>query len=380
MNKKPGLSIKRLVECGSKIADPRRQAGNYKHKLVDMLAMTILAMMCGCETWDEIADYCAGKKEWLQSLLGFRHNTPSEATFRRMYTRLAPGNLESMYREWVRPYVNGCRKKHIGIDGKTVRGVATGSGEWSNLHVLSAWVREDGISLGQINLDEKENEIVAIPRLLDVEHIAGGTVAIDAMDCQTAIAEKIISRGAGYLLAVKGNQPNLLKEMTDYFEWAQTDEVEKKQLSIYDDTEWSHVLYYHRKTVATSEIHWFESRKQWRELRSFIMIEQKRIEQKGTSFERRYYISSLDTSGKAFAQYIRGHWSIENNLHWMLDVQFHEDKSLICTGHAPENISILRKIALSLLIHDTSRRISIRRKQRLLSYDGNYALDLFSGF
>lgn len=380
MNKKSILSIKRLIEYGRKIADPRRPTGNFQHKLVNLLVMTILAIMCGSETWDEIADYCFSKREWVKSYLGFDHDTPSESTFRRMYTRLLPGAIENMYREWVAPYVDGCRKKQIGIDGKTIRGVAAGSGEWSSLHVLSAWVREDGISLGQIAVDEKENEIVAIPKLLDVVDIMGGLVSIDAIGCQTAIAEKIISRGANYLLAVKGNQPTLLREITEYFQWAQTDETEKKQLSVNEEEEWSHGRYYHRRTVATSDVHWFESRNSWKGLRSFIMIEQKRIDLKTTSFDRRYYISNLDISGKAFAQCIRGHWAIENNLHWMMDVQFHEDQSLICTGHAPENLSVLRKIALALLKNDSSLKISIRRKQRLLAYDSQYALDLLIKF
>lgn len=378
MNRKALLSIKRLIECGEKVKEPRRTTGNYWHKLVDVLVITILAIISGCETWQEIKDYGKSKQEWLRSLLGFRYGTPSEATFRRIYQRISPECLENMYREWVTPYVGSCVRKQIGIDGKTVRGVAAGSGEWSHLHMLSAWVRDDGISLGQIAVDAKENEITAIPKLLNMLEVKGAVISIDAMGCQTAIAEKIVSRGADYVLAVKGNQPTLLREMDEYFQWAQTDETERKQLSEHVEDEWSHGRYYRRRTVATPAICWFASQRAWKKLHSFIMVERKRVGPDKTSLERHYYISSLEASGKEFARYIRGHWSIENNLHWMLDATFHEDKSLISTGHAPENLSILRKIALAFLKKDTGSRISVRRKIRLAAYDDLFALRLLS--
>lgn len=378
MQKKRLLTLKRLKACSMRIKDPRRQSGNFRHRLVDILVIALLGIISGCETWEEIADYGKSKKAWLGKELELPNGTPDETTFRRVFARIRPESLENMYREWVTPYVGSCRNKQIGIDGKTIRGVARGSGEENNVHMISAWVREDGITLGQIKVEEKENEIVAIPQLLKTLDIQGSIITIDAMGCQRVIAEKIISSQAHYVLTVKGNQPTLQEEIAAYFQWAQTDEIEKKHLLWDEQTEWTHGRYYMRRTVVSSDIHWFESKKDWPQLRSFIMVERKRIDLQNTSFERQYYISSLEASPSQFASYIRGHWSIENNLHWMLDATFHEDKSLIFAGHAPQNLSVLRKIALAFLKKDTSHKISIRRKQRLAAYDDDFALSLLS--
>ena len=309
---------------------------------------------------------------WFERFLTLPNGIPSETTLRRVFSLLKPESVERVYREWIRPYIGSCMNKQINIDGKTVCGVARGSGELCNLHVVSAWVKEDGVCFGQIRTEEKSNEITAIPVLLDSLDIRGGTVTIDAMGCQKAIAEKIINRGGNYVLAVKGNQPTLMAEMKEYFQWARNDEVEAGQLLTCSEDKRSRDRRVKRQITVANNISWFEGMKEWKGLRTFILVEQKTTTANGTSREERLYISSLEAESKAFADFTRGHWDIENGLHWMLDTAFHEDDSLIHTGHAPENFSVLRKIAMALLKNAGSPKVSVRRKMKLASYDPDF--------
>ena len=266
--------------------------------------------------------------------------------------------------------------KQISIDGKTICGVARASVEESRLHVVSAWVKEDGVSFGQIRTEEKSNEITAIPQLLEGLDVEGGTVTIDAMGCQKAIADKIVACKANYVLAVKGNQPTLMEEMQEYFKWAETDEVERKHLVICTEDEDSRDRRVSRCITVSDDIAWFEDKAAWKELRTFIRVEQTTIRASGTTKEDRYYISNLERDAPVFANLIRRHWAIENCLHWMLDATFHEDSSLIYSGHAPENLSIVRKIAMTMLKKAGLPKLSIRRKQRLASYNRDFLVEV----
>lgn len=372
MNKKDFLDISRLKECCIYLEDPRRQSGNFQHELTNIFVIALIGIICGCEGWDEIEDYAQSRREWFETVLCLSKDIPSEATLRRVFSLLKPESVERVYREWITPYIGNCMNKQISIDGKTVCGVARGSGEMSNLHVVSAWVKEDGVCLGQIRTREKSNEITAIPLLLDGLDVRGGTVTIDAMGCQKAIAEKVIARGANYVLAVKGNQPKLMEEMKEYFMWARNDEVEMSHLQTYAEDERTRDRRVQRQTIVSSEIAWFEGMRDWKELRSFVLVEQKTTTAQGASTEERMYISSLETDAKAFAGFTKGHWDIENNLHWMLDTAFQEDDSLIHTGHAPENFSLLRKMALTMLRKAGSNKASVRRKQKIAAYDSDF--------
>ena len=372
MNKNKLLDIMRLKECCVYLEDPRRQGGNYQHELTDIFVIVLTGIICGCEGWDEIEDYAQTKQEWLKTHLGLAKGIPSESTLRRVFSLLEPQSVERVYREWITPYIGTCMNKQISIDGKTVRGVAKGSGEISNLHVVSAWVKEDGVSFGQLRTEEKSNEITAIPLLLDSLDIRGGTVTIDAMGCQKAIAAKIIEKEANYVLAVKANQPTLMSEMKEYFAWARKDAVESKQLAVYQEDERTRDRRVIRQTTVSSEISWFEGRKDWAGLGTIVQIEQQTIPAQGTAKEERLYISNLQADAVDFARFTRGHWSIENSLHWMLDTTFHEDASLIHTGHAPENFSIVRKLAMTLLKKAGSPKVSIRRKQKIASYSDEF--------
>ena len=357
------LTIQRLITICEGLEEPRRESGNYQHELTDIFVIVLIGIICGCEGWDEIWDYGQSNEEWLGTFLSLENGLPSEATLRRVFATLKPECVEKVYREWILPYVGSCMNKQISIDGKTICGVARASVEESRLHVVSAWVKEDGVSFGQIRTEEKSNEITAIPQLLEGLDVEGGTVTIDAMGCQKAIADKIVACKANYVLAVKGNQPTLMEEMQEYFKWAETDEVERKHLAICTEDEDSRDRRVFRCITVSNDIAWFEDKAAWKELRTFIRVEQTTIRASGTTKEDRYYISNLERDAPVFANLIRRHWAIENCLHWMLDATFHEDSSLIYSGHAPENLSVVRKIAMTMLKKAGLPKLSIRKKE-----------------
>jgi len=370
------LSIKRLVGLCERIPDERRQSGNWKHRLVDVLVICLLGMICGYETWEEIWDYAQAKRLFLWKALGFRYGIPSPATMRRVMGMIKPEALEEVYREWVRPYIGSCLGKQICIDGKTIRG-ARGRAQ-ANFHMVSAWVREDGVSMAQIKTEEKSNEITAMPTLLCALDIAGATVSADAMGCQRAIADVIIARDAQYLFAVKGNQPTLLEEIHEYFAWAQEDAIEQKFLKYHAEEDFEHGR--HAKwRVWVCDASWFEGKHEWVALRTFICVERVCTRNAHTSREVAYFISSLQADAAAFARLIRNHWSIENQLHWILDVSFGEDACLIRESNTVQNLSLLRKFALSIIKTDSSCKASVARKRKIAAIDDSFALSLLSG-
>lgn len=284
MERKKYLTLKRLIGLWKRVEDPRRVWGNKRHELTDILVIALLAIISGCEGFDEIHDYAIMKQSWLSSLLGLPRGIPSISTFRRVFARIKPESLEEMYRKWVFPYVGSCLHKQICIDGKTVCGVNRRSA--THLHMVSAWVREDGITLGQIKTDEKSNEITAIPKLLSGLDICGAVVTIDAMGCQRDIAKQIIDQQAHYLLAVKGNHPTLHEEIDEYFRWAQEDVVERKQLSHHTETSFEHGRTVRLHVMVTRDVVWFEDKVNWKSLRTFVCVERTREVAGNTSSQR----------------------------------------------------------------------------------------------
>lgn len=379
MEKVKVLSLDRIMELFEEIPDPRRPGGNIQHKLVDLLVIILLGVICGCETWIEIEDYAHAKYEWLKTILELPGGVPSNDTYRRLMTRMLPQKLEEAYRQWVLPYVGGCIGKHIAIDGKTI--CTASNYRLSNeetpegkLHIISAWVREDGISLGQIKTDEKSNEITAIPKMLDTLDVKGAVVTIDAMGCQVDIAEKIIDREANYLLALKKNQLNLYESVEEYFKWARTEPIEKKQLKEYSYEEHEHGRHVYRTVEVCNDVSWIETVREWKRLSSIVCVTRKGEREGRQTEETAYYISSREWEADEVAKRIQGHWTIENNLHWSLDAAFNEDSSKIHLGYSAENLSVIRKIAQKLLKAETTfKGGSIRRKARRAALLNDYA-------
>jgi len=373
MKREKQLSIKRLIGLCKRIPDERRQSGNFKHRLVDVLVICLLGIICGYETWDEIRDYAQAKRLFLWRKLGLKRGIPSAATMRRVLGMIKPVELESVYREWVRPYIGSCIGKHIPVDGKTIRG-ASRRGE-ANFHMVSAWVREDGLTIGQIKTEEKSNEITAIPALLSSLDIAGSIVSINAMGCQKDIARSIIAQEAQYLLAVKANQPALYEEIQEYFAWAQKDSIERKFLQSHVETNFDHGRTA-RWRVCTCDASWFEDKREWPFLRTFVCVERTCSRNENTSTKHAFFISSLQADASTFCRLVRDHWRIENQLHWSLDVSFHEDACQVHHGNAVENLSLLRKFALSMLKRVSSRKVSIQRKRKIAAIDDVFALSI----
>lgn len=379
MEKVKVLSLDRIMELFEEIPDPRRPGGNIQHKLMDLLVIILLGVICGCETWIEIEDYAHAKYEWLKTILELPGGVPSNDTYRRLMTRMLPQKLEEAYRQWVLPYVGGCIGKHIAIDGKTI--CTASNYRLSNeetpegkLHIISAWVREDGISLGQIKTDEKSNEITAIPKMLDTLDVKGAVVTIDAMGCQVDIAEKIIDREANYLLALKKNQLNLYESVEEYFKWARTEPIEKKQLKKYSYEEHEHGRHVYRTVEVCNDVSWIETVREWKRLSSIVCVTRKGEREGRQTEETAYYISSREWEADEVAKHIQGHWTIENNLHWSLDAAFNEDSSKIHLGYSAENLSVIRKIAQKLLKAETTfKGGSIRRKARRAALLNDYA-------
>ena len=376
MKRKKVLRIQRLIRLCKGLKDPRRVWGNKRHDLTDILIVALLAIICGCEEWEEIRDYARTKMEWLRTFLSLKNGIPSESTFRRVFARINPEALEGIYRKWVYPYVGTCCGKQICIDGKTSRGVQKRSD--TTLHMVSMWIREDQITLGQIKTAEKSNEITAIPQLIQSLDIRGSVVTTDAMGCQKEIAKCIQERGANYILAVKENHPTLYQEIKEYFDWALEDAIEQNHLSQYKQTSFDHGKVAKWRVFSTKDTVWFESKEDWAGLTSFVMVECMRTVKDKICMQRRYYISSLEADAEYFHQAIRGHWHVENKLHWMLDVAFHEDHCLVYEGNAPQNLSLLRKMALNMLRLDFSRKASISHKRKIAGWDNDYALSIIS--
>lgn len=373
--RKDELSIKRLVGLCRRIPDERRQSGNWRHRLGDVLVICLLGMICGYETWDEIRDYAEAKRLFLWRRPGFRRGIPSASTMRRVMEMIQPEALESVYRQWVRPYVGSSLGKQICVDGKTIRGASRLSD--MNLHMVSAWIREDGLTMGQVMTREKSNEITAIPKLLGALDIRGGTVSIDAMGCQRAIAGQIIEQEAHYLLAVKGNQPTLQEEIRNYFIWAKADAIEHGGLRYHEEMEQGHGRIT-KWRVWSSDAGWFEGKSDWPLLRTFVCVERTHIRPETTKTEQAYFISRLQENADTFLRLVRNHWSIENQLHWTLDVSFHEDACLLHSPNVAVNLSLLRKMALAIIRSDSSRKASVNRKRKLAAIDDRFALSLLA--
>ena len=385
MNEKQYLSIERLLELSEeKLEEPRRTSGNYRHKLVDVFVISLLGIMTGLEDWIAIEDYANAKQEWLKTFLELPNGAPSNDTYRRVFERLKPDQIESVYREWVMPYIGGCAGKQIAIDGKTICGASAAREKnekeaEGKLHMISAWICEDRISIAQVKTNEKSNEITKIPELLSTLDVRGSVVTIDAMGTQTAIAKKIVEEEADYVLGLKQNQPTLYRDVKEYFDWARTEPSEKNKLSVKDDTDSEHGRITHRHVEVSNDVSWLEGREHWKNLSSLICVTRKTERDGNTSTEESYYIASRPLSADEASRYIRAHWSIENQLHWSLDVVFHEDDCQIHSENAPQNLSVVRKIAKALLQNDTSRKISLRRKSHIALMDNDYAFKLLFG-
>jgi len=347
------------------------------HPLQNILVIALLAMICVGEGWEDMEEFGEAKREWLGTFLDLRHGTPSADTFRRVLSAVDPKAFNSCFIAWVQALSEGTLGKLVAIDGKTVRHSFDHATGRKALHVVSAWIAENRLTLGQIATEEKSNEITAIPQLLEMLDIRSATITVDAMGCQKAIAEKVIDCGADYVMGLRGNQGTAHKEIAEFFTDARASGFRDVEHTFHETVDGSeHGRLEVRRTWATQDLNWFEDLSKWKKLSSIVMIESERTIGTEATIEYRYYWSSHRVDAETFAAMIRGHWGIENQLHWCLDVGFREDESRIRTDHGPENLALLRKVAMNLAKSERSHKRGIQAKRKLACWNDAYLLKL----
>jgi predicted transposase YbfD/YdcC len=362
-----------LVGYFSIIRDPRIER-TKKHLLVDILTIAICAVICGAEGWEDLEEFGLKNEEWFKTFLEIPHGIPSHDTFARVFSILDSQQLEECFFEWTKTLQETTAGRLIAIDGKMLRSSFNKATGKKAIHLVSAWVVENQVILGQVKVDDKSNEITAVPRLLDFINVKGSVISMDAMGCQTAHAKKIVEKGGDYLFSLKGNQGTLNDEVRLFLNDAKKNEFKDTPFDYLETTEKGHGRIEIRKYYQTGVIEWFQDREQWRGLQTIGMVESTRIIGDQTTNETRYFISSLHCNAQEFAKAVRGHWGTENGQHWCLDVGMGEDSSRIRVGNASENYGVLRRIALNLLKKDKSTKRGIRAKSRSAGWSREYLI------
>jgi predicted transposase YbfD/YdcC len=362
------------------LPDPR--AGNTIHKLHDILVIALCAVICGADGWAEVEVFGNAKVAWFSTFLDLEHGIPSHDTFGRVFSRLNPDAFERCFVAWTRAIVQGVGGRLIAIDGKSIRRSFEHAWDKSGMaHLVSAFVDANHLVFSQVAVEDKSNELDAIPRLLGLLDLEDATVTIDAIGCQKEIARQIKEAGGDYVLAVKENQPMLHAKVSTLLNEAILEDFEgisHESIQLSDD---DHGRVETRRVWVTDELnHLGPLQADWQGLASLAVVESKREVLAGkTSIDRRYFISSLkEVDAGQMAAAVRGHWSVENKLHWQLDVSFREDERRIRKDHGAENYSRLCRIALNLLKQDRSIKIGIHGKRLKAGWDEPYLLRLLT--
>ena len=351
----------------SEMKDPRVER-TKRHLLSDLMFITIAAVLSGAETWNAIEDYGLAKQQWLKTILELPNGIPSHDTFNRLFAAVDPNEFERVFLKWIKSIQKQTDGEVVSLDGKTMRGTRINGSKYAT-HIVSAWADKNELILGQIKVNQKSNEITAIPKLLDALLLEGTTVTIDAMGCQKKIARKIVSKRANYILSVKDNQGELFDDIKDSFKVI-------KPSDSYQDIDYGHGRIEERKCSVITDLGLVESASKWKGLEAIIRMERTRFfkatgkEQTQTS----YYISTLNNANE-ISNVIRKHWGIENKVHWILDVAFNEDLSRKRTGNAAKNFTNINRIAINMLRAD-DKKASMVRKRLAAGWDNDYMLKL----
>jgi predicted transposase YbfD/YdcC len=363
-----------IVTHFKNLKDPRIQR-RKKHPLLDIIVLTICAVIADAEGWEDIEAYGRAKFDFLKGFLALPNGIPSHDTIERVFQRLKPVEFERCFRSWTRALAEELGLKHVAIDGKTLRRSFDNAAGKSALHLVSAWSVENHLTLGQQAVDGKSNEITAIPELLRLLELNGAVITIDAMGCQKEIAGQIIEAGGEYILAVKENQPNLHQDISDHF--LRIHEYGDAKCRHYRTTEKGHGRVERRDYYITPVPEALRNQQAWRGLKSIGQVIRE-VERDGkVTGEVSLYISSLGANATRFGKAVRGHWGIENSCHWVLDVTFDEDRSRIRKGHGPENFALLRRLAIAI-IKRLPAKTSIRRHRKKAAWDDSHLLTILA--
>lgn len=352
------------------LTDPRKRKVIYP--LINVVVIAICAVIAGADDFVAIAAFGRKKKKWFQKFLNLRGGIPSHDRFNAILAALKPEEFEKCLLRWILDLQEVTQGQVIAIDGKTLRRSFDKAGAKSAIHMVSAWATANRISLGQTVVDAKSNEITAIPKLLEILEITGSLVTIDAMGCQTEIAQKIVDAGADYCLAVKGNQPTLHAGIVAFFEGHLEDDFARTRVRRYESHETGHGREDHRWYAICPVPDDLPDRRRWPKLAAIGVVVHNSTRDGKDCNAMRYYILNRYHAGKTFAGAVRQHWSIENQLHWHLDVTFQEDQCRIRRGHADANFSILRRMALSLLKNEKTAQVGVKNKRLSAGWDAEY--------
>ena len=371
--KKFGYASASVLEHFSGIVDPREEQGR-RHPLISIIVIGICATICGADGWVEMVEFGEGKRQWLSTFLELPYGIPKEDTFRRVFNLLDPEDFQKRFVSWINMNSKLSKASVIAIDGKTMRGSASKKNGVKPLHIVSAWASEQRLSLGQVATEEKSNEITAIPELLKGLCIEGCIITIDAAGCQVKIAALIVKKGADYVLALKGNQGTLNDDVQLYFEGLNDSELAELEY-FEEEIDKGHGRIEVRRCWVCYDIAWLEQKERWPGLKAIIRIQSERQEVRvpeTASEETKYYISSLEVGAEPILQAIRGHWGVENGLHWVLDVAFREDLNQILSGSGARNLGILRHVALNLLNQEKTLKRGVKTKRLRAACDERY--------
>jgi predicted transposase YbfD/YdcC len=377
-----------IFEHFAALPDPRRDQGRI-HRLDEILFMAICAVLCGADSWLEIAEYSESKKDWLKTFLTLPGGVPSHDTFRRVFCLLDPQAFQACFSDWITALMNRQgltpipvdppELRPIAIDGKTQRGSARRTVGQSPLHMVSAWSVENHLSLGQVATQAKSHEITAIPQLLKLLDLEGAVVTIDAMGCQKDIAAGIVQGGGEYVLAVKENQPHLYEDIEQAFEAALEHGEPGVNFTMSMTEEVRRGGHETRTCSVITHPNGIRDARLWVGLITICMVTSERVVNGRATSEVRYYIGSVNGTSEAYLKWVRGHWGIENSLHWVLDVCFREDEQRHWAGHSAENLSWLRKLALCRLkAEKNSKGKSIHRRRLLAGWKNEYLLSVLT--
>lgn len=353
------------------LPDPRIQR-NKKHLLIDIIVLSIIAVICGAESWDSIEMFGKSKKDFLSKILKLPNGIPSHDTINRVFSLIRADKFEQPFTQWAQTLkAPGISKEVIAVDGRSIRGSKDSYHDKSAIHLVNAWANSNGLVLGQVKTDEKSTEVTAIPELLKILDIEGCIVTIDAQGTQKQIAETIIEKQADYILALKGNQRYLKDDVESTFLRQQPDSID-------ETLEKGHGRIETRKCEVINKIDFLDQKEQWAGLKNLARITaQREIRDTGTT-EVRLYISSVEADAKEFNCYIRQHWAVENSLHWTLDVTFREDAQRKRNGKAAQNFALVKKIALNLLKKEESKRMSLKNKRLVAAWDNEFLFKILT--